>query len=91
MIEHSNVRVARARMALLAVLSISSVTPALAYVDPGTGSMLVQMGLAAIAGTLFYFRQFRMAASAWFRRAVLRQPAEEPVAESKPSASELSG
>ena len=52
----------------------------MAYVDPGTGSMLVQMAIAGIAGAMFYFRQLRMAAATWFRRVVLRQDtgAESP-------------
>jgi hypothetical protein len=58
---------------LLAVLSVASVSPAFAYIDPGTGSMLVQMTVAAIAGALFYFRQLRTAATDWFRRVVLRR------------------
>jgi hypothetical protein len=75
----------RARASLLAVLSVASVSPAMAYIDPGTGSMLVQMTLAGIAGALFYFRQLRMTAVDWFRRVVLRQA---PATQSKPSVSE---
>jgi hypothetical protein len=71
--EQSNVSRVRAQASLLAVLSVASVSPALAYIDPGTGSMLVQMTVAGIAGALFYFRQLRMAAADWFRRVVLRQ------------------
>ena len=33
---------------------------ALAYIDPGSGSMLLQMLLAVIIGTFFYFRDFVM-------------------------------
>jgi hypothetical protein len=68
----------KAQASLMTVLTIVSVSPALAYIDPGTGSMLVQMTLAGIAGALFYFRQLRLAALDWFRRVVLRQ--KEPVA-----------
>lgn len=32
--------------------------PAHAYVDPGTGTLMVQMLLAALAGGLFYLRTF---------------------------------
>jgi hypothetical protein len=38
--------------------------PASAYVDPGTGAMLWQMGAAAIIGSLFYVRRIVM----WLRR-----------------------
>ena len=66
-------RAVAARSSLLSVLVVLSVTDAQAYIDPGTGSMLLQMGLAAIAGAMFYFRQFRLLVAAWFRRVVLRQ------------------
>ena len=82
---HIAVSAVRARISLLTVLCVASVSPAMAYIDPGTGSMLVQMALAGIAGALFYFRQLRMAAVDWFRRIVLR---ERPAAESEPSVSE---
>lgn len=83
--KHIAVPTVRARTSLLAVLCVASVSPAMAYIDPGTGSMLVQMALAGIAGALFYFRQLRMAAIDWFRRVVLR---ERPAAESEASVSE---
>ncbi len=81
----------RARAGLVAVLSAFSITPAMAYIDPGTGSMLVQMGLAAVAGMLFYFRQFRIAVSEWFRRVVLRQRAEPLSVPTESSQSETTG
>jgi len=74
-----------ARAGLMASLSILSVQPAAAYVDPGTGSMLVQMGIAAVAGAMFYFRQFRMAAVDWFRRKVLRQKQPVPAPDAQQS------
>jgi len=40
-------------LAFLAVLE----RPALAYVDPGAGSMVLQVFLAAIVGALFQFRR----------------------------------
>jgi hypothetical protein len=40
---------------------------ALAYIDPGTGSMLLQMGAAAFAAGLFYLRGFRTWLSGLFR------------------------
>ena len=67
----------RAAASACASLCFASVSPAMAYVDPGTGSMLVQMAIAGIAGAMFYFRQLRMAAAAWFRRVVLRKASAE--------------
>ena len=34
-------------------------TPAWAYIDPGSGAMLVQALLALLASVLFYFDKFR--------------------------------
>ena len=33
--------------------------PAMAYVDPGSGSLIIQMLIAASVGAVFYFRQVR--------------------------------
>jgi hypothetical protein len=76
------------RMVLLAVMLMSVSAPALAYIDPGTGSMLLQMGMAAIAGALFYFRQFRMMLVDWFRRSVLRQSPDASATSTNPPSSE---
>lgn len=35
---------------------LSTAQPAFAYVDPGTGAMLVQALLAVVAAAIFYFR-----------------------------------
>jgi hypothetical protein len=88
MTKQSDVSTARAQASLLAVLSVASITPAFAYIDPGTGSMVLQMALAGIAGALFYFRQLRLAAVDWFRRVVLRQSPAPVLAETKPASSE---
>jgi hypothetical protein len=85
MTKKSDVSTARAQASLLTVLAVTSVTPALAYIDPGTGSMVVQMAVAGIAGALFYFRQLRLAAVDWFRRVILRQAPEPVLADSKPA------
>lgn len=66
---------------LLLMLLLGFAAPAHAYVDPGTGSMLVQMAIAGVAGALFYFRQMRLVFVAWVRRVVLRQAAPAPAIE----------
>ena len=43
-----------------------------AYVDPGTGAMILQIIGAVVAGALFYFRQLREWISAWFSRLTSR-------------------
>jgi hypothetical protein len=55
----------RAASALIVLLSAAA-TPASAYVDPGTGAMLLQMTAAVFAGALFYFRSFWKRVAAWF-------------------------
>lgn len=51
---------------LLALLAMPG--PALAYIDPGSGSFLLQMLLAALAGTAFYGRQIVARIRRFFRR-----------------------
>lgn len=58
------------------VILLASASPSHAYVDPGTGSMLLQLGIAAIASVMFYFRHLRMQVTDWFRRVVLRRESE---------------
>lgn len=41
---------------VLAAIIGTMATPSYAYVDPGTGAMLLQMAAAGIAGAIFYFR-----------------------------------
>lgn len=42
--------------------------PAQAYIDPGTGSMLLQVIGAGIAGAIFYFRELRIKILSLFSR-----------------------
>jgi hypothetical protein len=55
----------RAASAAIVLLSAAATT-ASAYVDPGTGAMLLQMMAAVFAGALFYFRSFWKRVAAWF-------------------------
>lgn len=41
---------------------------ALLYIDPGSGSYLVQVIVAAVLGVAFFFRNLRMMISAFFAR-----------------------
>lgn len=50
------------------LVASSAVAPASAYIDPGTGSMLLQMLGAGIAGAIFYFRELRMKLLSLFSR-----------------------
>ena len=67
--------------AALAV-TLASAGPAAAYIDPGTGSMLLQMMGAGIAGAIFYFREFRLKLMSFFTRR--EAPAAEDVSEPPP-------
>ena len=57
----------RVAVSSLAVL-IAGAQPALAYIDPGTGSMILQLLAAAVAGSLFYVRRWRDLFMGWFFR-----------------------
>jgi len=67
------------------VLAIASIARADAYIDPGTGSMLLQMFGAAVAGGIFYFRELRMKIVAlfWRRPAASADTGEEPLADDR--------
>lgn len=60
-----------AMLAAAATLTLGAAAPAAAYIDPGTGSMLLQMFAAGVAGAIFYFRELRIKVLSLFsRRAV---------------------
>lgn len=47
--------------------------PVFAYIDPGTGTMLVQAFLALFAGALFYLDKFRTFLREWINKLFRRQ------------------
>ena len=65
-------------LACALAVSLAAAGPAAAYIDPGTGSMLLQMIGAGIAGAIFYFRELRMKLLSLFSRR------EAPAAEDAP-------
>ena len=61
------------KVAMAAMLAlIGTVTPAFAYLDPGTGSMLLQGligGIAAVSAVFSVYRQkIKDAMARWFKR-----------------------
>jgi hypothetical protein len=58
-----------------AVLILGTAGNAQAYIDPGTGSMLLQVIGAGIAGAIFYFRELRIKVMSLFSRR--QEPASE--------------
>jgi hypothetical protein len=67
-------------LATVAALYFGVVGAALAYVDPGTGSMLIQMLGAVVAGAIFYFRELRIRVIA-FLSGNRKREAEQPPAD----------
>ena len=67
---------------LLAALLVLAASPAHAYLDPGTGSMILQGLLAGIAGALVMGRLYWMRVKQFFGSLFGRQPPpEEPAPE----------
>jgi hypothetical protein len=63
----------------------SSATPAFAYIDPGTGSMMLQLLLGGVAGAVVVGRLYMQKISDRFRVLVGRKPASgEPAARPDP-------
>ena len=56
------------KLACAMVVSLAAIAPAAAYIDPGTGSMLLQVIGAGIAGAIFYFRELRIKLMSLFSR-----------------------
>lgn len=63
--------------AVLGALAVQS-KPALAYLDPGTGSMMVQLLLGAVAGGLVAGKLYWMKIKQFFQRKSVGQPQIEP-------------
>jgi hypothetical protein len=57
-----------ATLAAAVTLALGTAAPAAAYIDPGTGSMLLQMFAAGVAGAIFYFRELRIKVLSLFSR-----------------------
>ena len=70
------------RVAAVLALAVGIAGPAHAYIDPGTGSMLLQMIGAGIAGAIFYFREIRIKLASLFKRR--EAPAAEDISEPPP-------
>ena len=71
---------------LLTALLALTTTPAYAYLDPGTGSMILQGLLAGIAGALVMGRLYWMRIKQFFgslfgKRPVIEEPVPEEQAE----------
>ncbi len=43
-------------------------TPMLSYIDPGSGSLMLQMILASCAGVILFFRKSVSSLFSWFKR-----------------------
>jgi hypothetical protein len=57
-----------ATIAAAVTLALGAVAPAAAYIDPGTGSMLLQIFAAGVAGAIFYFHELRIKLLSLFSR-----------------------
>lgn len=58
-------RAARGTLSVAAVM-VATMPAAHAYIDPGTGTMVLQLIGAGVAAVLFYFRNLRMQIMSWF-------------------------
>ena len=68
--------------AVLVVMFTITIRDAHAYVDPGTGAMILQIIGAIVAGALFYFRALRDKIVSWFTRP--KDPADGTGKDEKP-------
>ena len=66
-------------LVLLSAIGITS--PAYAYLDPGTGSMLVQLLLGGVAGALVVGKLYWTRIKAFFGRQPMPDASQEPESE----------
>jgi hypothetical protein len=66
------------KLACACAVTLASAAPAAAYIDPGTGSMLLQVIGAGIAGAIFYFRELRIKVMSFFTRSEAPPAGEAP-------------
>jgi hypothetical protein len=57
-------------MIILFLFIILFPSKAFAYIDPGTGSMLIQLAIALVASVLFYFRKRVRIFLNWFKKKI---------------------
>lgn len=67
------------RLSYLVALGIALPTPAFAYLDPGTGGMLLQLLVGAIAGSIVFLRLKWTQVKGFFSRK--QQSPETPASE----------
>jgi len=58
--------------------AVSATPEALAYIDPGTGSMLIQSAIAALIGIAFAFRNGVRTTLHWIAQLFRKDDAEPP-------------
>ncbi|MDP6952451.1 MAG: hypothetical protein QGF53_06780 [Alphaproteobacteria bacterium] len=68
-------------LSLAGLFMLSPALPAFAYIDPGTGSILLQLLIGGIAGGLYllkvYYRNIVEKVRAMSRKKPVRQPSDE--------------
>lgn len=64
-------------------LIVCAVEPAYAYLDPGTGSIILQAVLAAVAGALVSLKLYGQKIRILFKRVFARNPESSPASESE--------
>lgn len=52
---------------LVVAALIATTSEAYAYIDPGYGSLLWQLGVAGFVGVVFYYRHFVASLRTWFK------------------------
>jgi hypothetical protein len=55
-------------LALSALVLLNTPSTALAYLDPGTGSYMIQVAVGLIAGAVFMIKNYWVVISGYFRK-----------------------
>lgn len=64
-------------IAISLALGLLSIRPAYAYIDPGTGSYVIQVAIAFVAGAFFAVKMFGKRAMAFFKKIIFAKKEDD--------------
>ena len=70
-------RLVEQTIAVSLVLGLLSIQPAFAYIDPGTGSYVIQVAIAFAVGALFAVKMFGKRAIAFFKKIIFAKKEDD--------------
>lgn len=70
-------RIAKQALAVSLVFGLLSIRPAYAYIDPGTGSYVIQVAIAFVVGAFFAVKMFGRRAIAFIKKIIFAKKEDD--------------